>query len=450
MKTQSNKIGQPLILMSYAIVLLLIISLFKLPVGMFNGHPKIDILVDIRKDTQLKLAISTIIKEDTVSFSKNIHPPKDFTLIADYGFDYANSLKGFYQKLDGIKKTHSKVRIAYFGDSYIEGDHVTSQIRQQMQKMFGGSGIGFMPMASAVAGLYKQISLSGAGWLDYNFKNNPNGGILGLSGHVFYPYGNAAAIFSARTSEPLNVVKLYTGQTAVNAKVEVAKDGKSRDILINGSKTINETVLNSGSPIKTIKISSTDENLPVYGVSIEDKEGVYLDNYSFRGNSGAWNLQINKETMSQLNSYLHYDLIVMQYGINAVEHDKQKSPWFENSMNVFIKTMKKAFPNVPILLVSTSDMGHKYEGKYLTEKAVPYMVATQRQIARNNKIAFWNLFEAMGGDNTMVNWVEGDTVLAAKDYIHLNDKGAVKVGDLFFNKLMESKNYYQQHTLTKK
>lgn len=78
------------------------------------------------------------------------------------------------------------------------------------------------------------------------------------------------------------------------------------------------------------------------------------------------------------------------------------------------------------------------------------MVATQKEIARSHKVAFWNLYEAMGGENTMVNWVEGDTVLAAKDYTHLNTKGAKRVGDLFFNKLMASKNYYQQQTSTNK
>jgi hypothetical protein len=78
------------------------------------------------------------------------------------------------------------------------------------------------------------------------------------------------------------------------------------------------------------------------------------------------------------------------------------------------------------------------------------MVATQREIARNNKVAFWNLYQAMGGENTMVNWVEGDTVLAYKDYTHLNSVGAKKVGDLFFNKLIASKNYYQNSYSTEK
>jgi hypothetical protein len=50
----------------------------------------------------------------------------------------------------------------------------------------------------------------------------------------------------------------------------------------------------------------------------------------------------------------------------------------------------------------------------------------------------------MGGEGTIVNWVEGDSVLANGDYIHVNSKGAKKVGDLFFNKLIASKNYYQQ------
>ena len=153
--------------------------------------------------------------------------------------------------------------------------------------------------------------------------------------------------------------------------------------------------------------------------------------------------------MQHLNKYLHYDLIIIHYGINAVEHDKQKFGWFESGMHSLIKNIRGGMGNIPILLVSTSDMAYKYNGIYSTEKAVPYMVATQREIAKNHKVAFWNLFEAMGGDNTMVKWAEGDTVLANKDYTHVTDKGAKKVGDLFFNKLIASKNYYQQTKLPK-
>ena len=73
------------------------------------------------------------------------------------------------------------------------------------------------------------------------------------------------------------------------------------------------------------------------------------------------------------------------------------------------------------------------------------MVATQQKIAAKNKVAFWDLYNTMGGENTMVNWVEGDTVLAYKDYMHVNEKGAKRIANLLFTKLMASKKFYEQY-----
>ena len=447
MKKSNNKIGQPLILVSYAIVLLFILSLFKLPIGILNGLDRIDILADIRKDEPKPVVVQSIPK-DTTTVSKNTSPSMDSTLIID--FDSTFPLKHFYQKLDSAKLAGKKVRIAYFGDSFVEGDEVTDELRLQLQNLFGGNGIGFLPMQSNVASLYTQVRINSNGWIDYNFRDNPYRFPLGLSGHVFHPFQNGEADYFPKTNCLPTEVKLYTGKMVAYTVVFTTTNGKSGAVALNTDKSINETVLSNNTPVKSLKITTTNGDIPFYGVSLEGAKGVYLDNYSFRGNNSILTQQISTDVMAQFNSYLHYDLIIIHYGLNALEHDKQKSPWFENSMNTVIKNIKKGFGNAPILLVSTSDLGYKYNGKYATEKAVPYMVATQKEIARSHKVAFWNLYEAMGGENTMVNWVEGDTVLAAKDYTHLNTKGAKRVGDLFFNKLIASKNYYQQQTSTNK
>ena len=444
---KKNKIGQPLILVSYAIVLLFILSLFKLPIGILNSLEKIDILADIRKD-EPKPVPTKVVTKDTIAVSKNESPTMDSTLIID--FDSTCPLKHFYQKLDGAKLAGKKVRIAYFGDSFVEGDEVTDELRLQLQKLFGGNGIGFLPMQSNVASLYTQVRINSSGWIDYNFRDNPYKFPLGLSGHVFHPFRNGEADYFPKTNNLPTEVKLYTGRMFNYTVVFTMTNGKSVVAALNTDKLINETASGNGEPIKSFKITTTNEDIPFYGVSLEGTKGVYLDNYSFRGNNSILTQQISSDVMAQFNSFLHYDLIIVHYGLNALEHDKQKSPWFENSMNTVIKNIRKGFGNVPILLVSTSDLGYKYNGKYTTEKAVPYMVATQKEIARSHRVAFWNLFEAMGGENTMVDWVEGDTILAAKDYTHLNTNGAKRLGDLFFNKLIASKNYYQQLSITKK
>jgi lysophospholipase L1-like esterase len=74
--------------------------------------------------------------------------------------------------------------------------------------------------------------------------------------------------------------------------------------------------------------------------------------------------------------------------------------------------------------------------------AIPAMRNTQRQIAQKTGIAFWDMFEAMGGENSMVKFSEGKPPLAAKDYTHLNFKGGrILAGRLVKSLLFEKEKY---------
>ena len=81
---------------------------------------------------------------------------------------------------------------------------------------------------------------------------------------------------------------------------------------------------------------------------------------------------------------------------------------------------------------------------YATDPSVPLLVNTQQHIAEKNNLAFWSLYDAMGGNGSMVKWVEGDTALANKDYTHFNFKGAHKVGKLLFSKIMSEYSDYNK------
>ena len=43
-------------------------------------------------------------------------------------------------------------------------------------------------------------------------------------------------------------------------------------------------------------------------------------------------------------------------------------------------------------------------------------------------VAFWDLYDVMGGSGSMVDWVNSEPALAVRDYIHFTPKGASKVG----------------------
>ena len=50
-------------------------------------------------------------------------------------------------------------------------------------------------------------------------------------------------------------------------------------------------------------------------------------------------------------------------------------------------------------------------------------------------ICFWDLYEAMGGKNSMVAWVNKG--LAQKDYTHFSFKGAKYVGEMFYEAIIQ-------------
>ena len=70
--------------------------------------------------------------------------------------------------------------------------------------------------------------------------------------------------------------------------------------------------------------------------------------------------------------------------------------------------------------------------------------------ASKNALAYWEDVLPISPRlaSAMVKWVEGDTVLANKDYTHFNFRGAHKVGRLLYTKLMsEYRDYNKKNSL---
>ena len=75
---------------------------------------------------------------------------------------------------------------------------------------------------------------------------------------------------------------------------------------------------------------------------------------------------------------------------------------------------------------------------------VPSLLETQREIASENKLAFWNLYDAMGGENSMVKFVDEQPPLANRDYTHLNFRGARKIAHIFAQTIFYEKFKYDK------
>ena len=61
------------------------------------------------------------------------------------------------------------------------------------------------------------------------------------------------------------------------------------------------------------------------------------------------------------------------------------------------------------------------------------LVAAQRNVAKETGVAFFNTFEAMGGEGSMAKWMR--TGLGGGDLTHPTPQGAETIGSLFYDSL---------------
>ena len=88
------------------------------------------------------------------------------------------------------------VRVAFIGDSYIEGDIFTQNVRESLQQHFGGAGVGYVNMYSEFPGFRRSVRQSGSGWKVFNMgKGHANNAYLSLTEQYSVPDGKAKAVY---------------------------------------------------------------------------------------------------------------------------------------------------------------------------------------------------------------------------------------------------------------
>ena len=71
-------------------------------------------------------------------------------------------------------------------------------------------------------------------------------------------------------------------------------------------------------------------------------------------------------------------------------------------------------------------MSTRLQGDMQSYPFLPDIIEGLRQMANDHGAAYWSIYHAMGGWNSMVNWNKKG--LAGSDYIHFSQQGADKMG----------------------
>ena len=401
------------------------------------------------EEVDVDAVLNKVNKSYEMAFSENMYDSLSFfrdylkqnpnrIYLPDDDYTYFDTLFALFEQAKSEGRTY---RVMHYGDSQIEMDRISSVLRQKLQELFGGSGPNMIPAIQPVA----TISVSQRSnslnrytvYGDSTTRRAPHNryGVMSQFSQVI---GEGSVSFSQTShSQAFGKVKEITSVSVLlghNSKGFSATlrcdtlQAMSKTLAANDSVSLIRWELPVAVKRGTISFHG---NAEIYAVLLDGESGVAVDNVALRGCSGSIFTRINAQTLKQSFDLLGTKLIILQFGGNrmpGISSSKSISPYMAE-LEKQIEYMKDVAPEATLLFIGPADMGRSYNGKMGTWRGLPELNDSLRAMALRNRVAYWDMFNVMGGEGSMAQWVKHHPPLAGPDYIHFTFTGAQAIGD---------------------
>ena len=372
-----------------------------------------------------------------------------------------------YNFFEDMEKSRKTAHVLHYGDSQIEGDRITGYLRYKMQKRFGGSGNGLVAADKLAESFSINQEIEG-NWKRYNIfgrrdsnLTHRNYGAMGtfsrfapLKMQADTPVYEASINFSRsniayRNDRYYNKVRLFYGNSHEPVLAEVYADDKLihfDKLSTKKSVQVKEWYLKK-SP-KKLSIKFTGKDSPdIYGISLENTRGIVVDNIPMRGASGTDFTSIYYSSYKKMFNLLNVKMVILEYGGNAIPYIKTERgvKRYCNAFYKQLKMFKKLDKRIPIIVIGPADMSQNIDGEFISYPMLPSVIEEMKLVTKKAGYIYWDMFEAMGGENSMPAWVNSEPPLAAKDYIHFSHKGAKIIAEKFYEALEKALNEYDEN-----
>lgn len=372
----------------------------------------------------------------------------------------------FYRKMRAARRPGRFLRIMHYGDSQIEGDRITSLIRFKLQKQFGGSGIGMQPPVQLYGYQLSLIHTASDNWNRYtafgkvdSTLNHNRYGMLGSFAR-FSPYPEEMDEGKNRDYEAwirieqskrayhltriFKKCRLYYGNASEPVFYEVYSNGVlyDADLLETTEEFRVKSWTFEESPEQLEFRFKSSCSPDFYGIALDDDRGLAVDNVAMRGSAGLFFTRLDGEMLKEMYDELGVKLLILQFGGNVIPWISDNHLIYENWFYRELSRLKSLMPDLPIIVIGVADMSLKERDVYVTYPNLEHVRDALKSAAFRADCAFWDLYSAMGGKNSMPSWVFAQPSLAGSDFVHFNERGARVLAEMFYNAFMHDYNAY--------
>jgi hypothetical protein len=353
---------------------------------------------------------------------------------------------GFLTKLERLAKTgEGKINIVQIGGSHIQAGNFSGQIRTRFQQMNGemNAGFGFMfpyRMARTNTPFGYHIRFTG-NWKTCRNVETRKTCTLGV--------GGIAATTNAETAEltillekentldyRFNRIKVFCDASDSVYSVEIdstllKKFKKEDGFLVFDLKHLTDSL-----NLKITRKAGTTGSFTLYGFSAEVGENGFLY-HSIGINGSQVPSFLRCDLFEQQLAVLKPDLVILGLGINDAYSKKFSPEVYEENYTELIVKIRRAAPEAAIIFTTNND---SYLYRRYVNKNGEKVEQSLLKLCKKLDAGVWNMYEVMGGLNSVVLWEKNN--LALRDKVHFTREGYLLLGDLFFNALMQNFELY--------
>lgn len=356
------------------------------------------------------------------------------------------ALDPYFASLDAVAagEVGSHATGIVLGNSLLASDHITDVLRARLAAAFGSAGRGFLmaDRLSKVAGRRVRTGRGTPGWdISTIAQTNPVLPVFGYTGaHHTATKSGERTTWRLDGAEQADVFWLDHA-TAGDFRLEI--DGKVVETVRAERPRTAEgrvTTLRVPPGSKKLRLVARQSGVVVYGVALgKDRPGIVLDTVGIPAATAGLYLSAEPTLFADQLRKRAPSLVALMLGGNEIRwlaFGKTTPKVLKQNYARLIDRVRRAVPTAACLLIAPIDnVKAKAAGaELLTRAELHDVLALQREVAEEKGCAFYNFFDAMGGEGSLGRYHREGLLNA--DLVHPTGRGGSVLGEMLARALL--------------
>ncbi len=398
------------------------------------------------------ISLSTSAQTEPYLYHVNQYNFIRYDLNGLYNFGDDKYSTNFYNKLEKLINTgEGKINVVQIGGSHIQAGTFSGQIRSRLQQMNGemNAGWGFMfpyriARTNSPFGYYIRYSGNWQTCRNVETRKSCTLGVGGISATTNSQKAELTILLEKENELDYSFNKVRVFCESENSNYSVSVDSSILKNVVRTDEYFDFELNTHVDSLNLIiqKAENTEGSFALFGITTESAPNGFV--YHSIGINGAQVPSFNRcYLLEEQLALLKPDLVILGLGINDAYGKRFSQSVYEANYRELILSIRKAAPETAIIFTTNND---SYLYRRYVNKNGEKVEQSMLKMARAYNAGVWDMYEVMGGLNSVVLWEKNG--LAQRDKIHFTREGYLILGDLFFNALMKNfENYVQDRKL---